>query len=183
MITGVIHHYLAARAELDAPGSPFATTTIDVRGVQVKAFAAAPPNMRAIWEARPATPTRTIWSTRTSATRTARSTHRCASSPLTWWPTACSRADRVAIAMRNYPEWVVGYWATVCVGAVVVGMNAWWTAAGTGVRVQRLRAEGADRRRRAPRAAESHARAARRCTSSPYAATAACPADRRRGPT
>ncbi|MCU1359519.1 MAG: putative fatty-acid--CoA ligase [Ilumatobacteraceae bacterium] len=35
--------------------------------------------------------------------------------------------DRVAIAMRNYPEWVVGYWATVSLGAAVVGMNAWWT--------------------------------------------------------
>ena len=34
--------------------------------------------------------------------------------------------DRVAIAMRNYPEWVVGYWAT-SIGAAVVGMNAWWT--------------------------------------------------------
>jgi acyl-CoA synthetase (AMP-forming)/AMP-acid ligase II len=34
---------------------------------------------------------------------------------------------RVAIAMRNYPEWVVGYWATVSLGAAAVGMNAWWT--------------------------------------------------------
>ena len=29
--------------------------------------------------------------------------------------------------MRNYPEWVVAYWATVSLGAAVVGMNAWWT--------------------------------------------------------
>ncbi len=50
MITVVIHHYLAARAELEGPGSPFATTTIEVRGVKLKAFASAPPNMRAIWE-------------------------------------------------------------------------------------------------------------------------------------
>ena len=38
------------------------------------------------------------------------------------------RGDRVAIAMRNYPEWVVAYWATVSLGAAVVGMNAWWTS-------------------------------------------------------
>jgi long-chain acyl-CoA synthetase len=37
--------------------------------------------------------------------------------------------DRVALAMRNYPEWVVGYWATVSIGAAVVGVNAWWTGA------------------------------------------------------
>ena len=35
--------------------------------------------------------------------------------------------DRVAIAMRNYPEWVLGYWAIVSIGAACVGMNAWWT--------------------------------------------------------
>ena len=35
--------------------------------------------------------------------------------------------DRVALAMRNYPEWVFGYWAVVSIGAAVVGMNAWWT--------------------------------------------------------
>jgi long-chain acyl-CoA synthetase len=34
--------------------------------------------------------------------------------------------DRVAINMRNYPEWMLSYWAVVSIGAVVVGMNAWW---------------------------------------------------------
>lgn len=36
--------------------------------------------------------------------------------------------DRVAIAMRNYPEWVLAHWAINAIGAVVVGMNAWWVA-------------------------------------------------------
>ena len=35
--------------------------------------------------------------------------------------------DRVAILMRNYPEWVLTYWAIASLGAVAVGMNAWWT--------------------------------------------------------
>ena len=30
--------------------------------------------------------------------------------------------------MRNFPEWVMTYWATVSLGAAVVGMNAWWTS-------------------------------------------------------
>lgn len=38
------------------------------------------------------------------------------------------KGDRVAIAMRNYPEWLVAFWATVSVGAVVVPLNAWWTS-------------------------------------------------------
>ena len=36
--------------------------------------------------------------------------------------------DRVAIAMRNYPEWMLAHWAINALGAVVVGLNAWWVA-------------------------------------------------------
>jgi long-chain acyl-CoA synthetase len=35
--------------------------------------------------------------------------------------------DRVAIAMRNYPEWVVSFAAITSIGAVSVSLNAWWT--------------------------------------------------------
>jgi long-chain acyl-CoA synthetase len=37
------------------------------------------------------------------------------------------KGDRIAIAMRNYPEWSIGFWAASAVGAVVVPLNAWWT--------------------------------------------------------
>ena len=36
--------------------------------------------------------------------------------------------DRVAIAMRNLPEWVVSFAAITSIGAVSVSLNAWWTA-------------------------------------------------------
>jgi long-chain acyl-CoA synthetase len=35
--------------------------------------------------------------------------------------------DRVAIAMRNFPEWSVAFWGASAAGAVVVPLNAWWT--------------------------------------------------------
>ena len=35
--------------------------------------------------------------------------------------------DRVAIDMRNYPEWIEAFAAIVSVGAVAVSLNAWWT--------------------------------------------------------
>jgi long-chain acyl-CoA synthetase len=38
------------------------------------------------------------------------------------------RGDRVAIAMRNYPEWILAYGACVSVGAIAVCFNAWWVA-------------------------------------------------------
>ncbi|MEO6955278.1 MAG: class I adenylate-forming enzyme family protein [Antricoccus sp.] len=38
------------------------------------------------------------------------------------------KGDRVAIAMRNFPEWVPWLLATASVGLIVVPLNAWWTA-------------------------------------------------------
>lgn len=35
--------------------------------------------------------------------------------------------DRVAIYMRNYPEWVTSFGAIVSIGAIAVSVNAWWT--------------------------------------------------------
>jgi long-chain acyl-CoA synthetase len=40
---------------------------------------------------------------------------------------AIAKGDRVALAMRNYPEWPIAFWAAASVGAVVVPLNAWWT--------------------------------------------------------
>jgi long-chain acyl-CoA synthetase len=37
------------------------------------------------------------------------------------------KGDRVAVAMRNLPEWSVAFWAAAAAGAVVVPLNAWWT--------------------------------------------------------
>ena len=38
------------------------------------------------------------------------------------------KGDRVAIAMRNSPEWCIAFWAAASVGAIVVPLNAWWTS-------------------------------------------------------
>ncbi|MDT3440672.1 MULTISPECIES: class I adenylate-forming enzyme family protein [unclassified Pseudofrankia] len=35
--------------------------------------------------------------------------------------------DRVGIAMRNLPEFVIGFWGAALAGAVVVPLNSWWT--------------------------------------------------------
>jgi acyl-CoA synthetase (AMP-forming)/AMP-acid ligase II len=38
-----------------------------------------------------------------------------------------AQGDRVALAMRNFPEFIVGFWAAALLGAIVVPLNAWWT--------------------------------------------------------
>ncbi|GGO72753.1 fatty acid--CoA ligase [Nonomuraea cavernae] len=35
--------------------------------------------------------------------------------------------DRVAIDAANSPGWILSFWATVAVGAIAVGYNAWWS--------------------------------------------------------
>ena len=36
------------------------------------------------------------------------------------------RGDRVAISMRNYPEWILSFMAVTAVGGIAVAMNALW---------------------------------------------------------
>ncbi len=103
-----------------------------VRGVDIREFAAAPPTLRAIWEATMAKPeladrTYLVYEDeRYDYSEIGRQVR-----ALAWYLRdihGVGSGDRVAIAMRNYPEWIVSYWAIVSLGAAVVGMNAWWTS-------------------------------------------------------
>lgn len=127
-MAGVMHHYLAARQELTAPGSPFAVSETLVRGVPTKVFTSAPPNMRAVWEltAFHAGKDYVVYEDERYTYDEIDAQVRALAHHLRDVHGVGS-GDRVALAMRNYPEWVVGYWATIAVGAAVVGMNAWWT--------------------------------------------------------
>jgi long-chain acyl-CoA synthetase len=128
IIDGVIEHLRAAWDEMTAPGGPFAMSTIDVRGVPTRVFDSAPPTMRAIWDMHAFFGDRTyvvyedehhtyaeIGAQVRALAHHLRDAH------------GVGHGDRVALAMRNYPEWVVGYWAITSIGAAVVGLNAWWT--------------------------------------------------------
>ena len=37
------------------------------------------------------------------------------------------KGDRVAVIMRNYPQWPVGFFAALVLGAIATPMNSWWT--------------------------------------------------------
>ena len=124
----VIDHYRAARQELTAEGSPFAVSEIVVRDAPIKVFTAAPPSMRFLWELTAGYADRDyIVYEDERYTYAEVDAQVRALAHLLHDVHGVGRGDRVAIAMRNYPEWVVAYWATVSIGAAVVGMNAWWT--------------------------------------------------------
>lgn len=123
----MINHYIAARQELEGAGSPFAITTTTVRGVDVKSYAAAPSDMRVIWELTTAhgdKPYIIYEDERFSYADIHAQVRKLAQYLVA---RGVGHGDRVAVSMRNYPEWVVSYWATVSLGAALVGMNAWWT--------------------------------------------------------
>jgi long-chain acyl-CoA synthetase len=125
---GVFEHLHAARQQLLSPGAPFEMTEIEVRGLPINVFKSAPPSLRAVWEATAAFADRDYVVYEDERYTFAEIQARVRSlAHLLVDAHGVKRGDRVALAMRNYPEWVIGYWATVSLGAAVVGMNAWWT--------------------------------------------------------
>ncbi|MCP4962866.1 MAG: acyl--CoA ligase [Actinomycetia bacterium] len=124
----MIEHFNDAIEQLTAEGQPFAITTTEVRGVPVKAYAVAPPNMRLIWEASAAygDADYVVYEDERYSYTDAHAHVRSLAHALvdTYGVLA---GDRVAVAMRNYPEWIMSYWAITSIGAAIVGMNAWWT--------------------------------------------------------
>jgi long-chain acyl-CoA synthetase len=118
--------YKAAWAQLTAPGADFEIATVNVRGVDIRTYANAPANLRDVWLSTQAFADRD-YLVYEGERLTYAQTHQRVASLANWLiQQGVQPGDRVAIAMRNYPEWLQAYWATLSVGAAVVGMNAWW---------------------------------------------------------
>ncbi len=118
-----------AAAKLTAPGAPFAWSTSEVRGVPQRVFDAAPASLRDMFAATEGFgPADYLVFDRERLSYA--EVHRQVRALAAWMAqNGVGQGHRVAVSMRNYPEWVIAYWATVSMGAVVVGMNAWWTPA------------------------------------------------------
>jgi long-chain acyl-CoA synthetase len=117
-----------AWSDLTAPGAPFEIAEIEVRGASLKSFKNAPPNVRALWLSTAAFADRDYLVYGDERTTYAQAHARVASIASWMMSVGVKPGDRIAIAMRNYPEWMLIYWAAACIGVAVVGMNAWWTA-------------------------------------------------------
>jgi long-chain acyl-CoA synthetase len=124
----VIDHFRAAWAEQLAPGSPFEMVDTEVRGVPMRVFANALPSMRTVWELARGHGDRTyvVFEDEHHSYAGIDAQVRALAGHLRDVH-GVGPGDRVAVAMRNYPEWIVSYWAVVALGAAVVGLNAWWT--------------------------------------------------------
>ncbi|MEM6710127.1 MAG: class I adenylate-forming enzyme family protein [Pseudomonadota bacterium] len=111
---------------LTAPDQPFAIETIELRGNPTRVFAAAPPTLRDVWLASAAFADRDYLVYEDERWTYAQAHQQVASIAAWLIDTGIQPGDRVALALRNYPEWLLAYWGALCAGATVVGMNAWW---------------------------------------------------------
>lgn len=114
-------------ALLTAPGTKFEMETVNINGVPTRTWKNAPPNLRAIAMLGQSHGERifTIYEDeRVSYDAWFRAVCRLAEE---LQARGVQKGDRVAIAMRNLPEWPVAFFAGAVIGAIMVPLNAWWT--------------------------------------------------------
>lgn len=111
---------------LTGPGGQFEITEVEVRGQMLRTYANQPPSLREFW-LMSAAHGDSDYLVYGDERITYDDAHRQVGQIATWLrEQGVEPGDRVAIAMRNYPEWLLAYWACVSTGVACVGMNAWW---------------------------------------------------------
>ena len=115
------------KAILTAPGMRFEMEEVDIRGVRLRTWKNAPPNLRAIallGQSHGAREFVIYEDERMTYDAWFRAVARLAHE---FQARGVKKGDRVALAMRNLPEWPVVFFAAVTIGAICVPLNAWWT--------------------------------------------------------
>src|SRR5579859_2063707 len=129
-MTDMIAERARVIGELTAAGGPFEIATVPVRGLPMRAFTGGFGSLRDILELSRGYADREFlvydgdrWTFerhfQLAAGLAARLTGRY----------GVGKGDRVAIAMRNFPEYLPSFWACQAIGAIAVPLNAWWTGA------------------------------------------------------
>lgn len=112
---------------LSAPGSPFECGPIEVSGRSYTGYVNAPPHVRQLWLACKADD-----SDEYLVYEDERMTYGQARQRVLQVANALidefdvRPGDSVGLALRNYPEWVLGWWAIQMAGAVAVEFNSFW---------------------------------------------------------
>ncbi len=116
-----------AHALLTAPGSPFEMEELVIRGVKTRVWKHAPPSIRAVLEMSRAHGKK-IFLVHEDERVSFEALYRAVCA-LAWdlRSQGVEKGDRVAIVMRNLPEWPVAFYAAASLGAIVTPLNAWWT--------------------------------------------------------
>ncbi len=117
------------RAQLTGPGGMFEVTTDTVLGREMEVYANRMPSLRSVAEVgmmRGDGQTFIVYGDRTygfaAFVHTANGVAHALRERF-----GVAKGDRVAVLSQNNPEWCLTFWATVSQGAILVGLNGWWT--------------------------------------------------------
>ncbi len=118
-----------AHALLTAPGAPFEMETLDAGAGEVRAWKNGPRSLGEVFEAARGFGGRTYVvheDERISYDAFARAAMAFAQVLI---ERGVEKGDRVAIVMRNLPEWPVAFFGAALAGAIATPLNAWWSGA------------------------------------------------------
>ena len=118
-----------AVAVLTGPSAPFEIAEAEVLGRPSRIFTQIPPALRDLFglvRARPADDVYLVFEDeRWTNADMVKSIDEIATVLVERY--GVTKGDRVAINMRNFPEWITAFGAATSIGAIAVLVNAWWT--------------------------------------------------------
>ena len=118
-----------AVAVLTGPDAPFEIAEAEVLGRPSRIFTKIPPALRDLFDlirARPADDVYLVFEDeRWTNADMVKSIDEIATVLVERY--GVTKGDRVAINMRNFPEWITAFGAATSIGAIAVLVNAWWT--------------------------------------------------------
>jgi long-chain acyl-CoA synthetase len=112
---------------LCAPGMPFELDTADIRGVPTTVWKNALPSLAALAQHGRAHGDATFLIYEDERVSFGGWFRAVAALAAHLQAQGVRKGDRVALAMRNLPEWPVAFFAITVIGAICVPLNAWWT--------------------------------------------------------
>jgi long-chain acyl-CoA synthetase len=120
--------FLEANATITGPGQIFELIDAEVLGVKTRVFKNAPAHLGQVFAGSRGHGDKTFLVYEDEIITFAQAADRIdALASLLVNTYGVKKGDRVAVAMRNFPEWVMSFAAIISVGAINVSMNSWWT--------------------------------------------------------
>jgi len=111
--------------QITAKGQPHEMTSIDTEHGAILVFSNAPHSLRDLYEQASSDETFFVFGDERYSFKEAWEISQRLAAALTR-DFGVVKGDRVAISMRNYPEWVFSFMAATSIGAVAVAMNSMW---------------------------------------------------------
>lgn len=116
-----------AHALITQPGLPTEVAEEVIRGVKLKVWKNQPPTLRAVADMAKGHGDK-VFLVYEDERATFDAFHRAVGAfARELQAQGVTKGDRVAVIMRNLPEWVVAFYGAAALGAIVTPLNAWWT--------------------------------------------------------